>query len=71
MISLDRDYLFDSVMEQLSIDVDNVDEYEEAIRIAVDAEIDATIATYEEGDDIDYRALEEDLISAARRAVGL
>lgn len=71
MISLDRDYLFDSVMEQLSIDVDNVDEFEEAIRIAVDAEIDATIATYEEGDDFDYRAFEDDLISAARRAVGL
>ena len=65
---LDRDYLFDTVMEQLSIDIDNVNEFEEAIRIAVDAEIDATIATCEE-DEIDYQALEEDVLSAARRAV--
>lgn len=68
---IDRDYWLDFVLTELSIEQEDSgmseEEFNDAIRVAVDAEIDSI----SEDEETDYRALEDDLLSAARRAVGL
>lgn len=75
MIELDKDYWLDCVLTQLSVEMDdsgmNEEEFETAVRIAVYAEIDSAIATYEDGDDFDYQLFESNIFNSARTAVGL